>query len=245
MSLAHTSPFRTYRSAQQPELISFQVVIDETDLWIAAQIDLSVPVADYIRHLRGQIQAYIAVFPEFLTSLTPLQPSPNAPEIIQRMCAATTLVHVGPMAAVAGTIAQMLAEHFYHQSPDFLVENGGDTYLYSTKDRHVGILSIPGQDLRVCVPVCAADFPCSFCASSAKIGHSLSFGNADLVVVRSKDASLADAAATALANILRKAQDIEQVIEQAKGWEPLGVNGLFAQCEDQIGLWGQMELAIV
>lgn len=245
MRSAHTSTFRAYRNAQQPDLDTFQVVIEETDLWIAAQMNLSTLVADYVRQLRGQIQAYAAIFPDFLTSLTPIQASVNAPVIIQQMCWATSLVNVGPMAAVAGTIAQMVAEHFHVQSPDFLVENGGDTYLYSTKDRYVGILTVPDQALRLCVLVNAQEFPCSFCASSAKIGHSLSFGNADLVVVRAKDASFADAAATALANLLHTAQDIDQILEQAKNWQSLGVDGIFAQCEGKIGVWGQMELEIL
>lgn len=245
MSKTHISSFRSYRRAQQSELITFQTIVYETDLWIAAHKDLSEPVAEYVRQLRGQIQAYAAIFPEFFTSLTPMAASSHAPEIIKRMCAATQLVQVGPMAAVAGTIAQMVAEYFYAQSPDLLVENGGDTFLFSTKDRQVGILSIPDQDLRLCVRVQATEFPCSFCASSAKIGHSLSFGNADVVVVRSQNASLADAAATALANMLQDAQDIELVINKAKSWQDLGVHGLFAQCEGQVGVWGQMELTIL
>lgn len=241
---AHRSPFRTYRAAQQPDLLSFQIVIDETDLWVAAREDLSVPMADQVRLLRGQILAYAAIHPEFLPSLTPLEADPHAPEIIRRMCRAGRLTNVGPMAAVAGTVAQMVAERFRDSSPDLLVENGGDTYLFSTRDRHIGLLSIPDQDVRLCVPVRADEFPCSFCASSATIGHSLSFGNADLVVTRSRDAALADAAATALANALVGAEAMDAVLEQARSWEGIGLDGVFAQCEGKIGVWGKMELAV-
>lgn len=240
----HRSPFRSYRAAQRPDLLSYQLVIEETDLWIAAAVDLSASMADAVRELRGQIQAYAAIHPDFLTALTPLEADQRAPDIIRRMCRATSLCGVGPMAAVAGTIAQMVAERFVAESPDLLVENGGDTYLCSTKDRHIGILSMPDQDMRLCVPVAAAEFPCSFCASSAKIGHSLSFGRADLVVTRSRDASLADAAATALANRLKNASDMEAVLTLAQNWEALGLDGVFAQCAGQIGVWGRMELAV-
>lgn len=239
----HRSPFRTYRSSQQPDLVSFQLVIEETDLWVAARDDLSVPMADHVRMLRGQIRSYAAIHPEFLPSLTPLEPALRAPEIVRRMCRAGALTGVGPMAAVAGTIAQMVAEAFREASPDLLVENGGDTYLFSTRDRHIGILSIPDEDMRLCVPVRAEEFPCSFCASSATIGHSLSFGNADLVVTRSRDAALADAAATALANALKSAADMDSVLEQASAWQAIGLDGVFAQCGGQIGVWGRMELA--
>jgi ApbE superfamily uncharacterized protein (UPF0280 family) len=146
------------------------------------------------------------------------------------------------MAAVAGAIAQMTAERFQDISPDILVENGGDTYLCSTLDRHIGILSIPAEKMRLCVPVSADEFPCSFCASSARIGHALSFGNADLVVVRAKDAALADAAATALANRLKTPDDMGAVLDKAQEWTDIGVDGVFAQCTGRIGVWGNMEL---
>ena len=241
----HRSPFRTYRAAQQPDLVSFQIVIEETDLWVAARRDLSEPMADAVRELRGQIRAYAAIHPEFLTSLAPLEADARAPEIVRRMCRAGGLTGVGPMAAVAGTVAQMTAERFSAQSPDLLVENGGDTYLFSTRDRHIGILNMPDEDMRLCVPVRADEFPCSFCASSATIGHSLSFGRADLVVARSRDAALADAAATALANALTGAAAMDAVLEQARTWEGIGLEGVFAQCEGKVGVWGKMELAVL
>lgn len=241
----HRSPFRAYRAEQQPELTVFQLAIEETDLWVAARTDLAAPMANHVRLLRGQIKTYAALHPEFLPALTPLDPDPCAPDIIRRMCRASLLTGVGPMAAVAGTVAQMVAEEFGALSPDLLVENGGDTYLLSTRERHIGILAIPDQDLRLGVTVPAGEFPCSFCASSARIGHSLSFGNADLVVVRARDAALADAAATALANMLTDESHISQVLDQARTWEGIGLDGVFAQCAGRIGVWGKMELTVL
>jgi ApbE superfamily uncharacterized protein (UPF0280 family) len=139
----------------------------------------------------------------------------------------------------------MVAEKFCADSPDLLVENGGDTFLFSTRDRHIGILAMPEEDMRLCVPVRADEFPCSFCASSARIGHSLSFGKADLVVTRSRDAALADAAATALANALGGAEAMDRVLDMARNWEGIGLDGVFAQCEERIGVWGKMELAVL
>ncbi len=245
MTPVHLSPFRTYRAARHDDLVPFQLVIEETDLWVAAREDLGLPMADHARFLRGQIKAYAAVHPEFLTSLEPLAATPRDPEIIRRMCRAGQLTGVGPMAAVAGTVAQMLGEFFRERSPDLLIENGGDTYLCSTRERHIGILNMPDQAVRLCVPVAASEFPCSFCASSATIGHSLSFGKADLVVVRSRDAALADAAATALANALTGAQAMDAVLAQAQKWEPIGLDGVFTQCEGKIGVWGKMQLTVI
>lgn len=245
MTPVHRSPFRTYRATRHDDLVPFQLVIEETDLWVAAREDLGLPMADHVRVLRGQIKAYAAVHPEFLTSLEPVAAASHDPEIIRRMCRAGQLTGVGPMAAVAGTVAQMLGEVFRKRSPDLLIENGGDTWLCSTRERHIGILNMPDQDVRLCVPVAASEFPCSFCASSATIGHSLSFGKADLVVVRSRDAALADAAATALANALTGAQAMDAVLAQAQKWEPLGIDGVFTQCEGKIGVWGKMQLTVI
>ena len=245
MTPVHRSPFRTYRATRHDDLVPFQLVIEETDLWVAAREDLGLPMADHVRVLRGQIKAYAAVHPEFLTSLEPIAAASHDPEIIRRMCRAGQLTGVGPMAAVAGTVAQMLGEFFRKRSPDLLIENGGDTWLCSTRERHIGILNMPDQDVRLCVPVAASEFPCSFCASSATIGHSLSFGKADLVVVRSRDAALADAAATALANALTGAQAMDAVLAQAQKWEPLGIDGVFTQCEGKIGVWGKMQLTVI
>lgn len=245
MSAIHSSPFRTYRASQNPDLISFQLVIEETDLWVAGRTDLSTAMAETVRKLRAQLKTYIAIHPEFLSALTPLNADSHAPEIVRRMCTATRPCHVGPMAAVAGTVAQMVAERFVDQSPDLLIENGGDTFLCSTTDRHIGLLSIPDQDMRLCVPVSRDEFPCSFCASSARIGHSLSFGQAELVVTRSRDASLADAAATALANMLTGPEAMDTVLQQAEQWQTIGLDGIFAQCGERIGVWGKMELAVI
>ena len=82
----------------------------------------------------------------------------------------------------------------------------------------------------------------SLCASSATIGHSLSLGRGDLAVVRARDASLADAAATALGNRLRHAGDVEAALAWAEGMAEVGVEGAFVQCVGRLGLWGKIEL---
>jgi ApbE superfamily uncharacterized protein (UPF0280 family) len=146
------------------------------------------------------------------------------------------------MAAVAGSIAQAVAEKFAPQSPDILVENGGDTYLFSDRERTIGLLTDPGQEMSLGLKLVPADFPCSLCASSGRIGHSLSLGQGDLVVVKSQSGALADAAATALANLLGDKEDVNKVLERAKELQDKGVLGVFAQCDDQLGAWGELEL---
>ena len=45
--------------------------------------------------------------------------------------------------------------------------------------------------------------PMGICTSSGTVGHSLSFGKADAVCVKAKSVSLADAAATAIGNMVK------------------------------------------
>lgn len=245
MGKTFQDPRRAYR--MEPSQVQgearFQVVVEETDLWVVASLDLRREVEALVRSLRGQLKAYIALHPEFLTSLAPVAANPGAPDIARRMALAAEACGVGPMAAVAGTMAELVAREFVERTPEILVENGGDCFLCSTRERVVGLLPDPEAGVSVGLRLAPEDFPVSLCASSGRIGHSLSFGRGDLVVVRSPSGSLADAAATALSNKLKSSRDLEQVVAGAKRLEPAGVQGVFAQCDGRLAVWGRMELA--
>jgi hypothetical protein len=176
----HTGTARGYRGALRPAggETAFQVVVEQTDLWVVARKDLTREVAAWVTELRGRLKAYMALDPAFGPSLVPVEVLPGAPEIVRAMARAGAACGVGPMAAVAGTIARMVAERFAQESPDILVENGGDIAMFSTRERTVGILADPAGGARLGVRIPAEDFPCALCASSARIGHSLSLGRA-------------------------------------------------------------------
>ena len=82
--------------------------------------------------------------------------------------------------------------------------------------------------------------PMAVCTSSGTIGHSLSLGRADAAVVISESAALADAAATAVGNAVSKKTDISSAIQLGKNIP--GVEGIVVILEDQIGMWGNLEL---
>ncbi|MGE4556356.1 MAG: UPF0280 family protein, partial [Desulfovibrionaceae bacterium] len=204
-NVPYRSPWRRYREDASPRRRgeqSFQVVVEQTDLWITAREDLSSQALDLVHGLRGTLKAYIALHPSFAASLAPVAVSPEAPPLIRSMALAGEACGVGPMAAVAGAIAQGVAEGLAQCSPDVLVENGGDVHMISTTDRVAALLADPASTAGLGLKLAAEDFPLSLCASSGRIGHSLSLGRGDLVVVRSKSAAVADAAATALGNLL-------------------------------------------
>lgn len=245
MTENYSTAVRNYRQScvHRPGECTFQVVVEESDLHVIARHNFAQDMVAYVTRLRGEIIAWTRIHPEFRTSLVPLPMPDTAPDIIRRMIAGSAIVNVGPFAAVAGVIAQMTAEAFVTRSPDIIIENGGDTYICSSVDRVVGMLPDPASGALIGIKVAAADCPVSLCASSAHIGHSLSFGQGDLAVVRARDASLADSAATAFCNRLRCAADIDTVLHTAESLAPQGIEGVFVQCRGRIGLWGRMELA--
>jgi len=243
--LIHLDTHRSYRdlTAPDPGEERFTVALEESDLRVTARRNLGVETARELHRLRGQLKNHILLNPEFLASLTPLPQAPKAPPVVQDMLRAALACQVGPMAAVAGTIAQHVADAMAPLSPDFLVENGGDLYLHSTRERLVALLARPVQGARLALRLAPREFPVSLCTSSATIGHSLSFGAADLVTVKARSGALADAAATTLGNLARDAANLPAVLDRARELARAGVLGVFVQVGEQIGVWGDMELA--
>ncbi len=236
---------RSYRSlyGERAGEISFQLVLEESDIQVVAKKNLASQMLETLGSLRADVKSWVTLYPDFRTSLAPLPMPKNAPDIIMRMYTGAAKAGVGPFAAVAGTVAQMLAEKYVGKSADIIVENGGDIYMYSETPRTVALLADPAGGPSLGLQLEAGDFPLALCASSATIGHSLSLGNGELAVVRAKDGALADAVATALGNRLRKAASVELALEFAQSIE--GVDGVFVQCDEAIGAWGNMVLTHV
>lgn len=244
MAGRHLSTDRAYRdliSAREGE-VRFQVGVEQTDLLIVAEKDLQAEIASFVSQVRGDIKTWIMFHPEFAESLVPVGVPEEAPEIIQAMCRAAEACNVGPMAAVAGAVAQAVGDAFVEQSPNILVENGGDTFIHSTRERVVALLAEPESGAAIGLRLEAGCFPVAVCASSGTIGHSLSLGSGDLVAVRAKDARFADAAATALCNMLQSESDMDRVLKRAQELVDSGLDGVFAQFDGKVAAWGELEL---
>ena len=168
-------------------------------------------MTDEIIRQRTILEEYIVRQPEFKTSLVPLRPLQDAPEIAMRMCRAAMDVGVGPMAAVAGAIAQCAAEAAVHEGDeDVIVENGGDIFMVVSNLLSIGIHAGPQSPFNgLAFRVEPDDTPLAICSSSSTMGHSMSMGACDLATVVAKDAALADAAATLAANLVATPEDLE------------------------------------
>jgi len=233
---------RTYRdSLKTAGLVSFTVVIKETDLFIAASHAAERDAQKAVLDARYNIEQYIQNHPDFLTSLTPLPADHYAPEIVREMLNASAAAGVGPMAAVAGAVAEHVGRELLKQCDEVIVENGGDIFLRVMRDITISVFagSSPLSN-RIGIKIDAHTSPLGICTSSGTVGPSLSFGTADAVTILSPSASRADAAATAVGNLVKSSADIAQAIEA--GNKIQGVSGILIIKDDQMGVWGNINL---
>ncbi|WP_045211900.1 UPF0280 family protein [Desulfonatronovibrio magnus] len=245
--MKYINPSRNYRQSCTPFQgeVGYQLVVEQSDLYIISTADYSGHLLSRLHKIRQSIKTHILFHPEFAAAMTPLPIPRHAPTIIQNMCKAAALFNVGPMAAVAGAVAQDIAQYLNQLSPEALIENGGDIFIYSTQDRLVGLLADPGQELTLGIRVKTCETPCAVCSSSATIGHSISLGKGDLVVVKAKSGAVADAAATALCNMVNSRKSLHIMNKKRQELEEKGVTGLLAQLGEELTAWGEMELVML
>jgi ApbE superfamily uncharacterized protein (UPF0280 family) len=195
--------------------------------------------AEIVRQ-RRILEEYITRHPEFCRSLEPLELLAGAPEVALRMARAAKLVGVGPMAAVAGAMAQFAGQAAIDAGArEVIVDNGGDIYICAGQPVIIGLMT-GTADLtdRLAFSLKAEDTPISICSSSGKMGHSMSLGECDLATVVAKDAALADAAATGAANLVKTVDDVDRALENISAIE--GIDGVMIVKEARVGLAGKL-----
>jgi hypothetical protein len=216
-------------------------MVKETDLYIRAQSNLKNKALDILQHQRTLLEKYIDRHPGFLTALEPFPLGDDAPAIAIEMENAGEKVGVGPMAAVAGAFAETVGKELLRFTPEVIVENGGDIFLKTRKKRLVGVYAGESPYTgKIAIQIDPTDTPLGVCTSSGTVGHSLSFGRADAVIVLSVSTSLADAAATAIGNIVKTEADIQKAIDFARGVAEL--TGVAVIINDKMGIWGKVNL---
>lgn len=235
---------RTYRSVQHSGLVASVVKMAETDLHILADRPVDDMALLAVAKVRAEIEGYIRQHPLFLTSLTPLPLDNMAPESVRAMLAAGLVAGVGPMAAVAGVIAEAVGRELLRQGlTEVIVENGGDLFLARTQPSVVAIYAGESRlSGKLGISLRPEQMPCGLCCSSGTVGHSLSFGRADAAAVLAASAAVADAAATRLGNEVtsRDSRSVSRAVGLAKQIE--GVAGAVVIAGDHLGAWGDVEL---
>jgi hypothetical protein len=223
------------------QLVKQHFEVRQTAVTLIAEAKYLSVGKDAIFEARQVIERFISADPLFRDTLEPYDEPENAHPIIKRMCDAGRAAGVGPMAAVAGAIAEFSVRAMQEQGSDHvIVDNGGDIALLLAEETNVGIYTLNpkfrGLGLR-CQPSTSRF---GICTSSGLIGPSISFGKAEAATVISKNATLADACATKLGNLM--VSDDPVVIQDAL--EAItsipGVDGALVIIGDSIGVKGNL-----
>jgi ApbE superfamily uncharacterized protein (UPF0280 family) len=189
---------------------------------------------------RKRLEAYIRLDPLFASALVPYRVPDSAPEIVRRMAAASARVGVGPMASVAGAVAEyalgaMLRAGAHHA----VVDNGGDIAMFIDRPLVVGLYAGPSRVRNLGLRFEPRGRVLGVCTSSATVGPSLSFGRADAAVAVSEDVLLADATATSVGNALRL-ESPESIGDALERHMLPGIEGLMAVVGNQVGMCGEL-----
>ncbi len=233
---------RTYRNwVAKSGLATFHVTVQETDLMVHAEKNLADVTRELVLKYRGYLESYMQTHPDFIKTLNPWKIKSPAPIIIKDMAAAGERAGVGPMAAVAGAIAEHVGRDLLRHSSEVIIENGGDVFIKTHNPVTIGIFAGESPlSLKIGLRIDARTKPVSVCTSSGRVGHSLSFGKADAVCVVAEQGPLADASATSICNRVKSEKDINRAIDFGKKIK--GVEGIVIVFADQVGFWGELEV---
>ena len=233
---------RTYRNLfHSAKLLSYKVVVKETDLLVYTEKKLEHETRELVLKLRGYVEAFIKTHPEFATSLIPCHLDGPASNIVEDMATAGKIAGVGPMAAIAGAIAEHVGFGLLKLTDQVIIENGGDIFIKTNMPVTVGIFAGKSPlSMNIGILVNCGRKPLAVCTSSATVGHSLSLGKADAVCVVADSCSIADAVATSIGNKVQSKADIENAV--ASGKRMREIRGIAVIVGDKVGMWGDLEL---
>ena len=145
------------------------------------------------------------------------------------------------MAGIAGAMAGYVGAGLRSRSNEAIVENGGDIFIFSRKERRLGVYAGDSPlSGKVALKVGPCDEPLGICTSSGTVGHSKSFGRADAALVISPDIILADCAATAVGNCVNSEDDLDAAIGFAKSVP--GITGALIIIGARMAVWGDVRL---
>jgi ApbE superfamily uncharacterized protein (UPF0280 family) len=234
---------RTYRGLiAADDLVTSRVCAGESDLFVLANQDVTQPGRGFLLEVRNDLESYIRRDPSFLTNRVAHRPLHNAPWVVIRMAEVSSYYNIGPMAAVAGAVADCVGQQLTKSQTDVIIENGGDIFVHTRKP--IAFTLYAGENSpfsgKLKFKPTLSDRSFGVCTSSGTVGHSYSQGRADAVCVVSQTASQADAAATAVGNQVNHKEDIGRVIQEASNNH--NILGIIVALEDKLGIWGMVEI---
>jgi uncharacterized protein len=222
-------------------LVRSAVIEKESDLLILAEKALTGPAHETLINCRKDLYDFIAKNPKFEKTLKPYAAPLFSPKIIKLMSGAAHRANVGPMAAAGGAIAELVGLSLMKYSKEVIVENGGDIFVKLIKPRRIGVYAQESSfSEKIALEISPADTPLGICTSVGTVGHTITFGAADAVIVTARSCALADAAATAIGNVVTSEETIEEGLNIAKKIK--GLHGTLIIKNDVMGAWGTLKI---
>ncbi len=223
------------------DLFSFQVEIKESNLFVLASRKLPKQTEEALVWCRKDIEQYIYRNPIFRTTFKPFPLEEGMPPIVRTMAEAGREAGVGPMAAVAGAIAEFAGKELLNYCDQVIVENGGDIFMKVKRRRIVGIYAGDSPlSKRIALQIEPQDTPLGICCSAGTFGCSQSLGVADAVIILSPFTALADAVATAVGNLVKDEAGIQKGLEFVRKI-PFIRGGVIVK-EKKMGAWGRLRI---
>lgn len=215
--------------------------IRETALTIICDDSYLPDVKDAVHDARFVIESKIAEDPFFGTTYGPYPVVATDHILIRRMCQASTLSGVGPMAGVAGAIAAHAVETVVEKGcENVLIDNGGDICMRMSQAINIGIFSGDGALGDMAFRMEPNGDMMSVCSSSGRVGPSVSFGRSGICTVFSKDAILADCCATAFGNMIVGGGRDEMSTSAEHICSIEGIDGCVCICDGLVSLCGRV-----
>lgn len=212
--------------------------VKETVVSIVCEPEYVKTAENAIFEARAIIESKVASDPFFQITYEPYPPSADDHDLIRRMCEASALAGVGPFAGVAGAVAVYAVERMKEAGArEAIVENGGDIAFLSDTRTPVGLFA-DHPVLKDVAFMIESDGITGICSSSAKIGPSVSLGASNVCTVFSDDVILADCCATALGNLVRDEESLQDALETIGSVR--GVGGCLACIGDKVGMFGDV-----
>jgi len=223
------------------DLVPFEVKVRESDLLILAERAMREEALGALVAARADIERYIERDPVFARTHRPHAVAADAPAIVREMAEAAAKWHVGPMAAVAGAVAEHVGRALTAGSSAVVVENGGDVFALASRPVRFALFAGHASPFSgEIVFEVAADGGVGVCSSSGTVGPSFSYGRADAVAAIAGCAAEADAAATAIANTILEEPDVDRVMANPEFRSRL--LGLVVAKGGRLGVWGNLTL---
>ncbi len=221
-------------------LVRSAVIDKETDMLVFAEKALTTAAHEILKKVKKELEEFIAKNPKFEKTFKPYAVSLLAPKIIKTMAWAAKRANVGPMASIDGALTEAVGKNLAKYSKEVIVENGGDIFVKIDRPRRIGVFAgkSPFSE-KIAIEISPYNTPLGVCTVAAQAGHS-SFGAADAILVTAKSCALADAAATAIGNVVKDEETIEDGLNMAKKIK--GLHGVLIIKNDKMGAWGTLKI---